>query len=126
MKKVYSLLTMLSLFLLPVLISGEDIDVTGDWVMSMETPRGTMTRNIHFEQEEQKLTVTMEGGRWRREEITGEGTINGNKIEWTITRTSPMGEFKITYTATVEGDTMTGEVKMGDRGSRKWTAKRKQ
>jgi hypothetical protein len=126
MKKVYSLLMMLSLVFIPGLLSDENIDVSGDWEMSMETPRGTFTRNIHFEQDGEKLIVTMEGGRWNQgEEIKGEGTIVGNKVEWTIKRSGPMGEFKITYAGTVEGDTMSGEVKMGNRGSRAWKAKRK-
>jgi hypothetical protein len=91
--------------------------------MTVQSPRGERTHNIHFEQDGEKLTVTMEGR--GGEEITGEGTIKENKIEWSITRSTPRGEFTITYTGTVEGDTMSGEAQMGDFGSMEWTAKRK-
>jgi len=105
-------------------LSAQDVDVTGDWEISMETPRGPMTQEMYFEQDGEKLTVTMttRGG----DEITGEGTIKGNEIEWSITRSGREGqEFTMTYKGTVEGDTMSGEVQMGDRGSSEWTAKKK-
>jgi len=111
------------LVFLAISLSAQDVNVTGDWEISMETPRGPMTQEMHFEQDGEKLTVTMTTR--RGDEITGEGTIKGNEIEWTITRSTPRGEFTMTYKGTVEGDTMSGEVQMGDRGSSEWTAKKK-
>jgi hypothetical protein len=49
----------------------------------------------------------------------------GSEIEWTITRSTPRGEFTMTYTGKIEGDTMSGEVQMGDFGSSEWKAKKK-
>ena len=89
----------------------------------MLTPRGEITTNINFVQECDKITVTVtrrNGG-----EYTGEGTIKGNAIEWTITRNTPSGEITITYTGIVEGDTMSGEATVGDSGTREWTANKK-
>jgi hypothetical protein len=123
MRKLYAALTMLTFVLIPILLTAQDVNVTGDWEMTVQSPRGERTHNIHFEQDGEKLTVTMEGR--GGEEITGEGTIKENKIEWSITRSTPRGEFTITYTGTVEGDTMSGEAQMGDFGSMEWTAKRK-
>lgn len=123
MRKLYAALTMLTFVLIPILLTAQDVNVTGDWEMTVKSPRGERTRNIHFEQDGEKLTVTMEGR--GGEKITGEGTIKENKIEWSITRSTPRGEFTITYTGTVEGDTMSGEAQMGDFGSMEWTAKRK-
>jgi hypothetical protein len=57
--------------------------------------------------------------------MTGTGTIKGNELEWTITRTGPQGEMKVTYKAKVEGDKMTGTSQFGDRPAMEWTAVKK-
>jgi hypothetical protein len=124
MKKMCSLLSVLSLVLIPVLLTAQDVNVTGDWEMTTQSPRGgERTSTVHFEQDGEKITVTMQGR--QGEEITAEGTVKGNKIEWSMTRSTPRGDFTITYTGTVEGDTMSGEAQMGDFGSMEWTAKKK-
>jgi hypothetical protein len=131
MKKFYSMIAMMALVLFPVMSSGQDIDLTGDWEMSTESPRGPRTQTIHIEQDGEKLTVTMTGGPGRRGgqggggEIAAEGTIKGNKVEWSFTRNTPRGDFTTKYTGTVEGDTMSGEVDRGQRGTASWSAKRK-
>jgi len=122
MFKNYSIFCLCVLFLLAISLSAQDINVTGDWEMTVTTPRGERTQDISFKQEGEKLTVTMQG---RRGEVTGEGTVRGNEIEWTITRSTPRGEFTMTYTGKIEGDTMSGEVQMGDFGPSEWKAKKK-
>ena len=115
----------LILFILAVFslsLSAQDVDLSGEWEMKMETPRGEMTQTLTFEQDGEKITVTMTG---RRGETTGEGTIKGNKIEWTVTRSTQRGDFTMTYTGTVEGNKMSGTVAMGDFGEREWTAEKK-
>lgn len=123
MKKMCSLLSVLSLVLIPLLLTAQEVNVTGDWEMTTQSPRGERTQTIHIEQDGEKITVTMEGR--QGEEITAEGTVKGNKIEWSMTRSTPRGDFTITYTGTVEGDTMSGEAQMGDFGTMEWTAKKK-
>lgn len=123
MSKIYYVFTFFILVLITIFLSAQEVNVTGDWELTTETPRGKMTREVHFEQEGENLIVTMEGR--EGEEVTGEGTVKGNEIEWTVTRSTPRGEFTMTYTGTVEGDTMSGEVQMGDRGSIEWTATKK-
>jgi hypothetical protein len=123
MKKMCSLLSVLSLVLIPFLLTAQDVNVAGDWEMTTQSPRGERTSTVHFEQDGEKLTVTTQT--MRGEEVTGEGTIAGNKIEWSITMSTPRGDFTITYTGTVEGDTMSGEAQMGDFGTMEWTAKKK-
>jgi hypothetical protein len=122
MPKNYSIFFICILFLLAISLSAQDINVTGDWEMTVTTPRGERTQEVNFKQEGEKLTVTMQG---RGGEVTAEGTVKGDEIEWTITRSTPRGEFKMTYTGKIEGDTMSGEVQMGDFGSGEWKAKKK-
>ncbi|MGA2362051.1 MAG: hypothetical protein ABSG73_06280 [Candidatus Aminicenantales bacterium] len=99
------------------------VNVTGDWEMTRTTPRGPMTSTISFTQTDENLTVKMPGR--NGEEMTGTGTVKGNELEWTITRTGPQGEMKITYKAKVEGDKMTGTSQFGDRPATEWTAVKK-
>jgi hypothetical protein len=127
-KKVCSIIAIAAFVLFPALLSAQDIDLTGDWEMTSQTPRGERTQTIHIDQDSEKLTVTMQGGfRGGQEggEITAEGTIQGNKVEWSFSRSTPRGEFTVKYTGTVDGDTMTGEVERGQGGTSPWTAKRK-
>ena len=123
MKKFYSVFAMFSLVLIPILLTAQEVDVSGDWEMTMQIRDREMIQSVHFDQDGEKITVTMES---RMGESTGEGTIKGNKVEWTITRETPRGDMTITYSGTVEGDTMTGEAQMGDFGAMEWTAKKKQ
>jgi len=123
MRKISLAIITLALLLAPVLSAAQEVNVTGDWELTIESPRGTRTQNVHFEQTGDKLVVTMEGRRGG--EVTGEGTISGNEIEWSITRSFRGNSFTMTYQGTVEGDSMKGEVEMGGRGTMEWTAKKK-
>jgi hypothetical protein len=99
------------------------VDVTGDWEMTSNSPRGPMTRTISFVKTGDTLTYKTVGR--NNEEITAPVTVNGNELEWTVTRTGPQGEMKIVYKAKVEGDKMTGTSQFGDRPASEWTAVRK-
>jgi hypothetical protein len=100
----------------------ENVNVSGEWDLTVTTPRGEMTSTAKFVQEGETITVTVTG---RRGESTGTGTIKGADIEWTITRDTPRGQFTITYKGKVDGNTMKGEAQMGDFGSSEWKATKK-
>ncbi len=99
-------------------------DVSGTWTMSTPGRDGQMMeRDITIAQDGNKIKVTMPG-RQGGDPITGEGTVEGNAIEWSITRTTQRGDMTMTYKGTVEGDTMKGTFTMMDREV-EWTAKKK-
>lgn len=100
----------------------ESVDVSGEWEMTTETPRGTQTRMVTFEQEGDVLTGTMET-RMGTAPIT-EGTVNGNEITFSMVFTRGDRSMTLTYTGTVEGDEMSGKF-VTPRGEVPWTAKRK-
>ncbi|MDH4195817.1 MAG: hypothetical protein OEW05_00260 [Candidatus Aminicenantes bacterium] len=104
------------------LMAQDKIDVTGEWEMTRDTPRGPMTSTITFKQDGENLTVTTIGR--DGQEIVSKGTIKGQDIEWSMTRSTPQGEFTIISKGKVEGDTMSGTTQMGERTS-EWKAKRK-
>jgi hypothetical protein len=126
MKKVYPFLAIFALALFAFSQSAQQVDVTGDWEITITSPeRGPRPpQTISLKQEGEKLTVTMTGR--QGEEIKAEGTVKGNEIEWSMTRTSQRGgEIKITYKGKIEGDTMSGQVQMGDFGTSDWKATKK-
>lgn len=98
-------------------------DVGGVWEMTTSgTPQGDMTADATFVQENEKIKFTMspEGM-----EMTGEGTVKGQDIEWTVIISTPQGDFTLTYKGKVEGETMSGEVQAGSFGAFPFTAKKK-
>jgi hypothetical protein len=99
-------------------------DVAGLWELTTQgTPQGDMTADATFVQDGDKFKFTMAGpGGF---EMTGEGTVKGQDIEWTVTISTPQGDFALTYKGKVDGETMTGEVAAGDFGSFPFTAKKK-
>jgi hypothetical protein len=124
MKNVYYILSYLIIpfFLFP--LAADKIDVSGDWELTVKTPRREITWQVAFVQEGEKLTVTMIGPQGRK--FTGEGTVKDEDIEWTITHTTSRGEITRTYKGKVSADEMTGEVNAGRMGSASWKAIRKE
>jgi len=106
-----------------LLASAQTADVSGDWELIIQSPRGEMTSTAKFVQDGEKLTVTMTGPRGR--DTTGEGTIKGNAVQWSVTRTGPEGdEFTVKYSGTVDGSAMSGTAET-PRGSVNWKATKK-
>jgi len=104
-------------------------DVAGEWELTAPGGRGGRgggePQTFTIEQDGEKITVTMAG---RMGEMTGEGTIKDNKIEWTFTMETPRGDMKMSYTGTVDGDSMSGQstMSMGENDREgEWTAKKK-
>ncbi|KPK81701.1 MAG: hypothetical protein AMS25_05250 [Gemmatimonas sp. SM23_52] len=97
------------------------VDVSGVWEITSETPRGTMTRKVTFEQDGSSLTGTMET-RMGSVPIQN-GSVEGNKISFTVVFSRGERSFEMTYSGTVEGDTAKGTYQT-PRGEVEWTAKR--
>ena len=98
-------------------------NVAGVWEMTFQGPQGDMTSDITFTQEKEAIKVSMIGPQGT--EMTGEGTLKDNEIQWTFTISTPNGEFVLVYKGKVAGEEMTGEVEAGDFGAFPWTAKKK-
>lgn len=100
------------------------VNVAGVWELTIQgTPQGDMTGDATFVQDGDKIKFTMAGpGGF---EMTGEGMVKGQDLEWAVTISMSQGEFALTYKAKVEGDTMTGECIAGDFGTFPLTAKKK-
>ncbi len=124
MRRMGRLFLPLSLLVLGTsLARAQEPDISGGWQLTVQSPRGPMTIDTRFVQEGTKLTVTMTGPRGG--ESTGEGTIQGEAVQWSIRRSTPGGETTVVYRGTVKGTTMSGTADMGDMGTVGWTAERK-
>jgi hypothetical protein len=97
--------------------------VGGVWELTTQTPQGDMTADATFVQENDKIKFTMAGPQGF--EMAGEGTVKGPDVEWTVTISTPQGDFALTYKGKVDGETMAGDVQAGDFGSFPFTAKKK-
>ena len=94
--------------------------VAGSWDLSSQGRQGNVTQTLTLEQNGTKLTGTLKG---QRGDSPLEGSVDGNKINFTVKVQTPNGEISIPYTGTVNGDSMQGTRKLRDNDV-PWTAKR--
>lgn len=107
----------------PALAADQEADISGGWELTIQSPRGPVTIDLRFVQEGKKLTVIMIAPRGG--ESSGEGTIQGQAVQWSIERSTSGGERTVVYKGTVKGAAMSGTADLGDMGSVSWTAARK-
>jgi len=98
-------------------------DVSGVWLVTMQTPQGEMTQEATFTQDKEAIKVSMTSPMGT--DMKGEGTVKGQDVEWTLTVSTPNGDFALGFKAKVNGESMTGDIQMGDFGSSTFTAKKK-
>jgi hypothetical protein len=91
--------------LLSALAQASSAEVSGKWEVTMVSDHGEFTNMAVFEQDGEKITVTID-------ESKGEGTLVDNEIKWTITLNTPMGDLDASFTGTVDGDRMNGDVEI--------------
>jgi hypothetical protein len=89
-------------------------DVDGTWNCTMTSPMGSGSLTLTLATEGSDLSGTLVSDQGTME-FTG-GTVDGNDLSWTVSVTQPM-PIEIQTTATIEGDTLTGESKLGSFGT---------
>jgi len=100
----------------------EPAKVDGKWEMSSQGRNGTMTQTLMIQQDGSTIKGTLTG---RRGESPLEGTVDGNKVNFTVKRQTPDGDtFVMEYHATVNGDSMKGTVHNERFGDHDFTATR--
>jgi hypothetical protein len=99
-----------------------DVNVTGVWDMSVETPNGTIDNVATLKQEGEKLTGTLSS---QMGEIAMEGTVVGNEIKWVLNIDMGGQQVAIAFAGKVEGEAMAGVFELGGMGTASWTAKKR-
>ena len=81
-------------------------DVTGKWKSEYQAPDGTaVTNEFTFEQKGEALTGTVLSSRAPGVAANiEEGSVKGDAITFTLTRTFDGNQIKLRYTGTVKGD----------------------
>ncbi len=100
--------------------SGDKIDLTGAWSVTVETEAGSGNPSFTFKQEGEKLTGKYKG-------LLGEfdltGTVKGDKVDFSIKVTGQV-EGVVTYAGTTDGKTMKGKVSLAGLGEGTFSGKK--
>jgi len=88
-------------------------DVTGTWLMTVETQAGTGTPTFTLKQEGEKVTGNYKG---QLGEAPVTGTIKGNELALNYKISAQGTDLVVTYTGTVDGKNISGKVSLGELG----------
>ena len=119
--KSLQLFFLLNLTCLPNVSAQHPANVAGRWDIDIQFVHGSGHYTAFFEQEGEKLS-----GTYRGQFIEGGlvGSIQGNHIEFRGDLRIEGSHLFYNYTGTVEGNTMSGTVNMGEYGEARWTARK--
>ena len=120
MKTAVIFALLLIAFVMPAV--AQDAKVEGVWTLTLQTPQGTANPTLTLKQAEQKLTGTYAG---RAGETPIDGTIKGSAITFLVKLNAAGQEFVLSFSGTVDQDSMKGTVDFGGMGSADWTGVRK-
>jgi L-seryl-tRNA(Ser) seleniumtransferase len=100
---------------------GQPADVDGQWEARLTFVNGASDHRFVFEQHEEKLAGTHHG-----DMLSGDlaGVVEGNRVTFHSGHHIEGTTLHYQFAGTVEGDTMQGEVGLGEYGKAQWTARR--
>ena len=86
----------------------------GSWETEMNTPMGVQKATLTLATDGSSLTGTMNGQQGSLD--IKEGSVDGDNLSWKADLTQPM-PITLEFSATVEGDEISGTVKLGAFGN---------
>lgn len=90
------------------------MSVDGTYDVTMKTPMGAQAGRLELKTDGTTLTGQMSGAQGTVELF--DGTVDGNNATWKVKITSPM-PMTIESSATIDGDSITGQAKLGAFGT---------
>lgn len=96
--------------------------VDGDWDVTVKSPMGDQKSVLTINSDGGSFTGKMAGSLGSMD--IASGSVDGNTIRWKMDMTVPM-PMTLDCTATVDGDSISGEVKAGAFGSMGLSGSRK-
>ena len=87
---------------------------TGTWNVTMNTPMGAQQGVLDLKIDGDSLTGTMSGAQGSM--ALSDGCVDGDKLTWKAAMTQPM-PMTLEFSATVDGDAISGQVKLGAFGN---------
>lgn len=95
---------------LAVTTVAQGVNVTGTWILDVQTGGGTGQPTVTFKQDGDKLTGHYSSQTLGEADFTG--TVKGNAIQFTFNANAQGTEIDVAYAGTVDGDSMKGTVNM--------------
>lgn len=86
----------------------------GTWNTTMNTPMGAQNGTMELTTDGGSLSGKLSGPQGEIE--LQEGTVDGDSLTWKASITAPMA-MTLEFSATVDGDEMSGDVKLGAFGN---------
>ncbi len=83
-------------------------ELAGHWTLSISTPRGEQNPTLEVVQKDGLYTGTYHS--LRGPVPLDNVTTDGSGFSFDITITVPIGDIDVSYTGTIDGDTMSGKV----------------
>jgi hypothetical protein len=103
---------------------GAKVDVTGEWLFTVQTDAGTGEPTVTLKQDGEKLTGHYSSQTLGEADLAG--TVKGTAIEFSFTANVQGNALAVKYTGTVEGNSsMKGSLSISALGNGTFTAKRK-
>lgn len=93
----------------------------GSWNTTINTPMGAQNGTLILQTSGATLSGKMVGA--QGEMALSDGTVDGNNLSWKAQMTSPM-PMTLEFTATVDGDKISGSVKLGAFGNASFSGTR--
>ncbi len=96
--------------------------IDGIWNLTVNTPMGPQASTLTIATSGASLTGTQSAGHSEGQAIS-DGTVNGNAVTWKSAITKPM-PMTLSFSGTVDGDTISGDVKLGMFGTQPFSGTR--
>ena len=96
--------------------------ITGQWNVTLITPRGTRQATLTIESSNGALHGTWDSAMGGATPLI-DGKQDGNRLRWSVRSAGPMGEMTMRFEAVVQGDAFAGEVALGTMGNGTFTGR---
>ena len=96
--------------------------VDGTWKLTVSTPMGEQQSTLTIRAAGSQLTGTQTAPSGESAPIS-DGAVNGNAVSWKAAITRPVA-LTLEFSGVVNGDQMSGDVKLGMFGSSSFTGRR--
>jgi len=91
------------------------MSATGTWNVTMNTPMGSQPATLELAEDGGTLTGSMSSAAMGAPMELSDGTVDGDTLAWKAAMTQPM-PMTLEFSATVDGDSISGNVKLGSFG----------
>ena len=89
--------------------------VDGTYNIELDTPHGRRANKLTLKADGDSLSGSLSGD-LGAQPFDG-GTVTGDKVAWSVQIDGPMGQVKLDFEGTVNGDEISGQVQLGSFGS---------